>query len=67
GAALGGGHPAAAVPGGGRRQPGNGRGVPRGPKSPCFVKFSEVEKMANMRAEINEVQPLLLSPYCKAV
>ncbi|NXF70496.1 HAUS2 protein, partial [Ciccaba nigrolineata] len=30
-------------------------------KSPCFVKFSEVEKMANMRAEINEVQPLLLS------
>ncbi|XP_074680316.1 HAUS augmin-like complex subunit 2 [Strix aluco] len=23
-------------------------------KSPCFVKFSEVEKMANMRAEINE-------------
>ncbi|NXL29376.1 HAUS2 protein, partial [Glaucidium brasilianum] len=30
-------------------------------KSPCFVKFSEAEKMANMRAEISEVQPLLLS------
>ncbi|KAF1654947.1 HAUS augmin-like complex subunit 2, partial [Aptenodytes patagonicus] len=30
-------------------------------KAPCFVKFSEMEKMANIRAEINEVQPLLLS------
>ncbi|NXQ91477.1 HAUS2 protein, partial [Nyctibius grandis] len=30
-------------------------------KAPCFVKFSEIEKMANIRAEINEVQPLLLS------
>ncbi|NXN08053.1 HAUS2 protein, partial [Indicator maculatus] len=30
-------------------------------KTPCFVKFSEVEKMANMQAEINEVQPVLLS------
>ncbi|NXN66111.1 HAUS2 protein, partial [Himantopus himantopus] len=28
-------------------------------KDPCFVKFSEVEKMANIQAEINEVQPLL--------
>ncbi|NXN42303.1 HAUS2 protein, partial [Rhinoptilus africanus] len=27
----------------------------------CFVKFSEMEEMANMQAEINEVQPLLLS------
>ncbi|NXC20652.1 HAUS2 protein, partial [Corythaeola cristata] len=30
-------------------------------KAPCFVKFSEMEKMANIKAEINEVQPLLLS------
>ncbi|NXH11200.1 HAUS2 protein, partial [Bucco capensis] len=30
-------------------------------KDPCFVKFSEVEKMADIEAEINEVQPLLLS------
>ncbi|KAF1481810.1 HAUS augmin-like complex subunit 2, partial [Eudyptula minor novaehollandiae] len=30
-------------------------------KAPCFVKFSEMEKMANIRAEINEVQPLPLS------
>ncbi|NXE19792.1 HAUS2 protein, partial [Ardeotis kori] len=30
-------------------------------KAPCFVKFSEMEKMANIRAEINEVQHLLLS------
>ncbi|NWS10442.1 HAUS2 protein, partial [Pachyramphus minor] len=30
-------------------------------ETPCFVKFSEMEKMANMQAEINEVQPLLLS------
>ncbi|NXU23896.1 HAUS2 protein, partial [Thalassarche chlororhynchos] len=30
-------------------------------KAPCFVKFSEMEKMANIQAEINEVQPLLLS------
>ncbi|NXN49118.1 HAUS2 protein, partial [Rynchops niger] len=30
-------------------------------KDPCFVKFSEMEKMANMKAEINEVQPLLLT------
>ncbi|NXL00485.1 HAUS2 protein, partial [Mesembrinibis cayennensis] len=28
-------------------------------KAPCFVKFSEMEKMANIQAEINEVQPLL--------
>ncbi|NXV26421.1 HAUS2 protein, partial [Rissa tridactyla] len=32
-------------------------------KDPCFVKFSEIEKIANMQAEINEVQPLLLSIY----
>lgn len=32
-------------------------------KAPCFVKFSEMEKMANIQAEINEVQPLLLSVY----
>ncbi|NXY69862.1 HAUS2 protein, partial [Glareola pratincola] len=30
-------------------------------KDPCFVKFSEMEKLASMQAEINEVQPLLLS------
>ncbi|NXW94181.1 HAUS2 protein, partial [Alopecoenas beccarii] len=30
-------------------------------KAPCFVKFSEMEKMVNMQAEINEVQPLLVS------
>ncbi|NWI26561.1 HAUS2 protein, partial [Sula dactylatra] len=30
-------------------------------KTPCFVKFSEMEKMANIQAEINEVPPLLLS------
>ncbi|NXS73810.1 HAUS2 protein, partial [Pandion haliaetus] len=30
-------------------------------KAPCFLKFSEMEKMANIQAEINEVQPLLLS------
>ncbi|NXT53468.1 HAUS2 protein, partial [Pluvianellus socialis] len=30
-------------------------------KELCFVKFSEREKMANIQAEINEVQPLLLS------
>ncbi|NXS91548.1 HAUS2 protein, partial [Jacana jacana] len=30
-------------------------------KDTCFAKFSEMEKMANTRAEINEVQPLLLS------
>ncbi|NWX53166.1 HAUS2 protein, partial [Steatornis caripensis] len=33
-------------------------------KDPCFVKFSEMEKMANIQAEINEVQPLLLSKFC---
>ncbi|NWS41004.1 HAUS2 protein, partial [Probosciger aterrimus] len=27
----------------------------------CIVKFAEIERMANMQAEINEVQPLLLS------
>ncbi|NWZ76564.1 HAUS2 protein, partial [Poecile atricapillus] len=27
----------------------------------CFPKFSEMEKMVNVEAEINEVQPLLLS------
>ncbi|NXE15739.1 HAUS2 protein, partial [Lophotis ruficrista] len=32
-------------------------------KAPCFVKFSEMEKMANIRAEINEVQDLLLSVH----
>lgn len=32
-------------------------------KDPCFAKFSEMEKMANIQAEINEVQPLLLSMY----
>ncbi|NWS98296.1 HAUS2 protein, partial [Mionectes macconnelli] len=30
-------------------------------ETPCFVKFSEMEKTANMQAEINEVQPLLFS------
>ncbi|NWU13405.1 HAUS2 protein, partial [Cephalopterus ornatus] len=30
-------------------------------ETPCFVKFSEMEKMANMQAEINEVHPVLLS------
>ncbi|NXE95134.1 HAUS2 protein, partial [Menura novaehollandiae] len=30
-------------------------------RMPCFAKFSEMEKMVNMEAEINEVQPLLLS------
>ncbi|NXB58375.1 HAUS2 protein, partial [Struthidea cinerea] len=30
-------------------------------RTPCFVKFSEMEEMVNMEAEINEVQPLLLS------
>ncbi|NXK34569.1 HAUS2 protein, partial [Piprites chloris] len=30
-------------------------------ETPCFVKFSEMDKMANMQAEINEVQPLLFS------
>ncbi|NWT85844.1 HAUS2 protein, partial [Lanius ludovicianus] len=30
-------------------------------RTPCFAKFSEVEEMVNMEAEINEVQPLLLS------
>ncbi|NXM18964.1 HAUS2 protein, partial [Ploceus nigricollis] len=29
--------------------------------APCFAKFSEMEEMVNMEAEINEVQPLLLS------
>ncbi|NWS80939.1 HAUS2 protein, partial [Toxostoma redivivum] len=28
---------------------------------PCFAKFSEMEEIVNMEAEINEVQPLLLS------
>ncbi|NXJ77594.1 HAUS2 protein, partial [Trogon melanurus] len=28
-------------------------------QDPCFVKFSEREKIANLQAEINEVQPLL--------
>ncbi|NXT70880.1 HAUS2 protein, partial [Chaetops frenatus] len=30
-------------------------------RTPCFAKFSEMEEMINMEAEINEVQPLLLS------
>ncbi|NXQ58020.1 HAUS2 protein, partial [Anthoscopus minutus] len=30
-------------------------------RMPCFVKFSEMEEMVNMEAEINEVQPLQLS------
>ncbi|NXS81980.1 HAUS2 protein, partial [Erpornis zantholeuca] len=30
-------------------------------RAPCFVKFSEMEEMVNMEAEINEVQPLLSS------
>ncbi|NXV99234.1 HAUS2 protein, partial [Fregetta grallaria] len=30
-------------------------------KAPCFVKFLEMEKMVNIQAEINEVQPFLLS------
>ncbi|NXN90665.1 HAUS2 protein, partial [Bombycilla garrulus] len=32
-------------------------------RTPCFAKFSEMEKALNMEAEINEVQPLLLSVY----
>lgn len=32
-------------------------------KAPCFVKFSEIEKIVNIQAEINEVQPLLVSVY----
>ncbi|NXY04655.1 HAUS2 protein, partial [Pteruthius melanotis] len=28
-------------------------------RAPCFVKFSEMEEMVNLEAEINEVQPLL--------
>lgn len=34
-------------------------------RDPCFVKFSEVEKMANIQAEINEVQPLVLPVYAQ--
>ncbi|NXR25140.1 HAUS2 protein, partial [Cinclus mexicanus] len=30
-------------------------------RMPCFPKFSEMEEIVNMEAEINEVQPLLLS------
>ncbi|NXO68271.1 HAUS2 protein, partial [Phainopepla nitens] len=30
-------------------------------RTPCFAKFSEMEQIVNMEAEINEVQPLLLS------
>ncbi|NXC79251.1 HAUS2 protein, partial [Cercotrichas coryphoeus] len=30
-------------------------------RTPCFAKLSEMEEMVNMEAEINEVQPLLLS------
>ncbi|NWU01600.1 HAUS2 protein, partial [Urocynchramus pylzowi] len=30
-------------------------------RTPCFAKFSEMEEMVNMEAEINEVQLLLLS------
>ncbi|NXU17268.1 HAUS2 protein, partial [Pardalotus punctatus] len=30
-------------------------------KTPCFAKFSKMEEMVNMEAEINEVQPLPLS------
>ncbi|NXS33314.1 HAUS2 protein, partial [Pomatostomus ruficeps] len=30
-------------------------------RTPCFAKFSEMEEMVNMEAEINEVQPLLIS------
>ncbi|NXP73238.1 HAUS2 protein, partial [Ramphastos sulfuratus] len=30
-------------------------------KPPCFAKFREMEKEANVQAEINEVQPVLLS------
>ncbi|NWY08809.1 HAUS2 protein, partial [Aphelocoma coerulescens] len=30
-------------------------------RTPCFAKFSEMEEMVNTEAEINEVQPLLLS------
>ncbi|NXP36329.1 HAUS2 protein, partial [Leiothrix lutea] len=32
-------------------------------RTPCFAKFSEMEEMVNMEAEIDEVQPLLLSAY----
>ncbi|NXU79351.1 HAUS2 protein, partial [Oreotrochilus melanogaster] len=30
-------------------------------ETPCFVEFSEMEKKANIQAELNEVQTLLLS------
>ncbi|NXX46347.1 HAUS2 protein, partial [Tricholaema leucomelas] len=30
-------------------------------KTSCFAKFAEMEKKANMQAEISEVQPVLLS------
>ncbi|NWR13888.1 HAUS2 protein, partial [Emberiza fucata] len=30
-------------------------------RTPCFAKLAEMEEMVNMEAEINEVQPLLLS------
>ncbi|NXF89040.1 HAUS2 protein, partial [Eubucco bourcierii] len=30
-------------------------------KTPCFAKFREMEKKASMQAEIDEVQPVLLS------
>ncbi|NXR55777.1 HAUS2 protein, partial [Hippolais icterina] len=32
-------------------------------RTPCFAKFSEMEEMVKMEAEINEVQPLQLSVY----
>uniref|UniRef100_A0A8C3TZ23 Uncharacterized protein n=1 Tax=Catharus ustulatus TaxID=91951 RepID=A0A8C3TZ23_CATUS len=34
-------------------------------RTPCFVKFSEMEEMVNMEAEINEVQHLTLKLLCK--
>ncbi|NXH92145.1 HAUS2 protein, partial [Edolisoma coerulescens] len=30
-------------------------------RTPCFAKFSEMEEMVNIEAEIHEVQPLLFS------
>ncbi|NXC70125.1 HAUS2 protein, partial [Anhinga anhinga] len=32
-------------------------------KTPCFVKFSEMEETVNIQAENNEVPPLLLSQF----
>ncbi|NXL78552.1 HAUS2 protein, partial [Leptocoma aspasia] len=36
-------------------------------RTPCFAKFSEMEEMVNMEAEINEVQPLLFSCFSRTI